>query len=197
MLIPPVAAQWCEGAGVTQGPAAPDWLPEAVGAQAASCPVSSSTHVYTHGARQSPNSHSRRDNKLPQSVKAICQVACCSTSQSLYLPNPNPGQCFSTSRLTMIAFNSRSHFFTLWPLTRVMPSTRGQPLGVLGRPSLSLTVLQGVGLSPASSGIPACLMSQAAKLWAKPAADDRSDGCRPDPNCAEQQQAGRCVVFWG
>lgn len=91
----------------------------------------------------------------------------------------------------MIAFNSTSHFFTLWPLKRVMPSSRGQPLDVLGSPSLSLTALQGVGRSPVSSGIPTCLMSHVAKFWAKPAAEERSDGCRPEPNCAEQQQAGR------
>lgn len=205
MLVPPVAAQWYEGAGLNQGPAAPGWLPEVAGAQAASCPVGS-THVHTpcqqytrahtesmavmrhpHSVTQHPAGGTTHCPKVSKHfVMCVC-VARAPTSQT-----QTPGQCVST-RLTMIAFNSTSHFSTLWPLKRVIPSSRGQPLDVLGRSSLSLTALQGVGRSPVSSGIPACLMSHVAKFWTKPAADERSDGCRPEPNCAEQQQAG-CVL---
>lgn len=94
----------------------------------------------------------------------------------------------SLTQLTMIAFSSTSHRFTLCPVRRRNASTKGQSLDALGSPSLSLASLQGVALRPVNTGIAALRMSQLRWFWMLPESVDRSLGVRPEPNCGRERE---------
>lgn len=61
-------------------------------------------------------------------------------------------------------------------------------LEALGSPKRSLAALQGVALSPVSTGIAACLISQVTKFCMEPGMVDSCDGVSPEPNCGAQRE---------